>query len=97
MKKMISSLLVAVCFVMTIGVGTGNAAGTTTTYGNDGIRANDLTRTNNNYEMTSTNNGGNYRATATTDNRIDWGWLGLLGLIGLAGLRGRSNERHGAR
>jgi MYXO-CTERM domain-containing protein len=34
----------------------------------------------------------NYRATAATDNDMDWGWLGLLGLLGLAGMRNRARN-----
>lgn len=39
------------------------------------------------------NNGNNTtRAYATTDNNMDWGWIGLAGLLGLAGLRNRSKD-----
>lgn len=39
------------------------------------------------------NMDNNFRATAATDNNMDWGWLGLIGLLGLTGLRGRNRER----
>ncbi|MDF2716937.1 MAG: hypothetical protein K0R28_3862 [Paenibacillus sp.] len=39
------------------------------------------------------NNANNTtRALATTDNNMDWGWIGLAGLLGLAGLRNRSRN-----
>jgi MYXO-CTERM domain-containing protein len=39
------------------------------------------------------NNANNTtRAYATTDNDMDWGWIGLAGLLGLAGLRNRSKD-----
>ena len=32
-------------------------------------------------------------AVTDTDDRMDWGWVGLLGLAGLLGLRRRERER----
>lgn len=68
-----------------------------------GIRAGvgaDTTGTNRAYgtndngiNNTGTRTDMNYRATAVTNNRYNWSWLGLLGLIGLAGLRNRGRER----
>ncbi len=47
------------------------------------------------YNTNGTMRGYNYRTNATTtDNDMDWGWLGLLGLLGLIGLRKTNDDRH---
>jgi hypothetical protein len=53
---------------------------------NNPVGSNVTTKTDGNVATT------NYRAYATDDNAIDWGWLGLLGLVGLAGLFGRDRS-----
>ncbi|MFC3791560.1 WGxxGxxG family protein [Paenibacillus sp. GCM10012307] len=49
-----------------------------------------------NYNLRSvdgtTTTASRYRAAATTNNNMSWGWLGLLGLFGLIGMRGRNRE-----
>ncbi|AJY78017.1 hypothetical protein VN24_25030 [Paenibacillus beijingensis] len=62
---------------------------------NSEVAANyDTTRMGNTVNNNGTNwDRNNYRAAATDDNDIDWGWLGLIGLAGLAGLRNRDRER----
>jgi len=46
------------------------------------------------FAQTADRPSGNDATTANqpTDNRHDYGWLGLLGLAGLAGLAGRRRE-----
>jgi MYXO-CTERM domain-containing protein len=65
------------------GTGAGyGTAGTANTYGTTGAGGNYGTT---GYNMNT------YR-TRATDNRMDWGWLGLLGLFGLAGMRNRNRN-----
>ena len=94
MKKLVLLVLICIGLVTPLCV-SAHGYNTTNNMGTNGYNnTNPSPNTMNMNDNTNSNmNMNNYRANATRDNNMDWGWLGLLGLAGLAGLRRKNPER----